>query len=143
MRVLGVLVFCVTSLALSAPGRADEPKKADPPETKSPGKNAKPDANLLPGKWVRVDKIQGTGTTMEYFTDGTYTTTMVPMKGQKPTPMPGTWKLDGDKLIQTLGPTKTNVSVTIVKLSETEFHFRNHAGQDVHYERLVEKKDKN
>jgi uncharacterized protein (TIGR03066 family) len=122
---------------------ADVPKKLEESESKSPGKNktAKPDVNLLVGKWVRVDKIQGTGTTMDYFKDGTHVTNRPVRPGDLPTGMKGAWKLDGDKLIQTLGPTKLDISVTVTKLTEAEFHFRNRSGQDVHYERVEEKKD--
>lgn len=120
---------------------ADKPKESEQPESKSPSKdkNTKPDAKLLIGKWVRVDKIQGTGTTMDYFKDGTHVTHRPVRPGDLPTGMKGTWKLDGDKLIQTLGPMKFDTSVTITKLTETEFHFRNRSGQDVHYERVVDK----
>jgi uncharacterized protein (TIGR03066 family) len=143
MRVLRVVAFCAAVLALTTGGRADEPKKSDQSESKSPvkDKNAKHDVNLLIGKWVRVDKIQGTGTTMDYFKDGTHVTNRPVRPGEPPTGMKGTWKLDGDKLVQTLGPTKFDTSVTITKLTEAEFHFRNRGGQDVHYERVAEKKE--
>src|SRR5262249_4540426 len=103
MRTLCVLAFCVVALVLPATGRADEPKKSSGRhETESPGRGAKPDAGLLVGKWVRTDKFEGT--TMEYFKGGTYLTTMAPKKGQKPAPMPGTWRIEGDRIVQTLGP---------------------------------------
>jgi len=143
MRVLGVVTFCVAVLAHSVAGRADEPKRSEPPESKSPGKDAKFDPKLLIGKWVRVDKIQGTGTTMEYFKNGTHVTHRIVRPGEPPTGMKGTWRIEGEMIVQTLGPMKTNTTVTITKLTETEFHFRNRAGQDVHYERVVPKKDKN
>jgi uncharacterized protein (TIGR03066 family) len=142
MRSPGVLTLLIAALALSAAVRADEPKKSDPPESKSPGKDAKFDPNLLIGKWVRVDKIQGTGTTMQYFKDGTHVTHRVVRPGEPATGTKGTWRLEGEKIVQTLGPTKFDTSVTITKLTETEFHFRNRSGQDVHYERVVEKKDR-
>jgi uncharacterized protein (TIGR03066 family) len=123
---------------------ADVSKESEQSGSRSAGKDktTKPDAKLLIGKWVRVDKIQGTGTTMDYFKDGTHVTHRPVRPGDLPTGMKGTWKLDGDKLIQTLGPMKFDTSVTITKLTETEFHFRNRSGQDVHYERVVDKAER-
>lgn len=136
--MLRVIAFSVAALSLSAAGRADEPAKSGQGEPRSPGELRKIDHTLLVGKWVRTDKY--VGTTMEYARNGTYVTTSVPRPGQRPAPMPGTWRKNGDQLIQTLGPFKTNTSVTITKLTETEFHFRNHAGQEATYERATGKK---
>ena len=50
-----------------------------------------------------------------------------------------TWKLKGDGLSLTLGSTKADVTIT--KLTETDFRFKNNAGQEATYERVVEKKN--
>jgi uncharacterized protein (TIGR03066 family) len=136
--MLRVLAFGVVALSLSAAGRADDSKPSESSEPQSPSELKKHDPNLLIGKWVRTDKC--VGTTLEYGKNGTYSTTAVLVPGAKPTTMGGTWKREGDRLVQTLGPSRTNTSVTITKLSETEFHFRNHAGQEATFERAAEKK---
>ena len=142
MSTLRILAGSVLALSLAASSWADPPKKSDPPEQESPSLKRKSDStHLLLGKWVRTDKF--VGTTMEYDKNGTYHTVgqFTPTQRSK-NGMMGTWKLDGDRLVQTLGPYRTNTTVRIKTLTETDFVFINHAGQEVTYERVVEEKKK-
>jgi uncharacterized protein (TIGR03066 family) len=124
----------ILAMAVTMSAVADPPKQAEPPEHQSPSLKKAIDPNLLLGKWVRTDNF--VGTTMEYYKNGTYLTNGINTRKTQPNGMMGTWKRDGNRLIQTLGPFRTNTSVTIKKLTETEFIFTNHAGQDVTYERV-------
>jgi uncharacterized protein (TIGR03066 family) len=146
MQALRVLALCAAVLSSSALLSADEPQKADRTgsESSSQGKEKMPDyAKLLVGKWVRTDG-QYAGTVMEYAAGGTYTTASVDSQRKKLPPMTGTWKLRGDAVAQTLGTGRnlTDVPVTITALTETEFRFKNKAGQEATYERVVEKDEK-
>ena len=141
MSTLRILAGSVLALSLAASSWADPPKKSDPPEQESPSLKRKSDStHLLLGKWVRTDKF--VGTTMEYDKNGTYRTNGINTRKTQPNEMMGTWKLDGDRLVQTLGPYRTNTTVRIKTLTETDFVFINHAGQEVTYERVVEEKKK-
>lgn len=135
MFSLRVVAFGFATLTLLATVRGEEPSGTQPP-----AEAEKRDyTSLIAGKWVRTDKY--VGTTMEYARNGTYITSAAPKPGTKRTYMPGTWKIDGDRILQTLGPQKFRVPpVTIVKLTETEFQFRNHGGEVVMYERAAETK---
>lgn len=140
--------FALWAVILSSPALlpADEPKKSDRSgsESSSKEKEKKPDyAKLLVGKWVRTDG-QYAGTVVVYDKNGTHTTTSVTKINGKPVVMSGTWKLDGEKVVQTLGQGRnlTDTTVTVVGLTETEFRFKNRAGQEATYERVVEKEEK-
>lgn len=131
-----ILSGAILAMTVTTSAWADPPKHVEPPEHQSPSLKKKIDANLLLGKWVRTDNY--VGTTMEYYKNGTYLTNGINTRRTQPNGMTGTWKRDGDRLIQTLGPYRTNTSVTIKKLTETEFVFINHGGQEVTYERVKE-----
>ena len=135
MRSLCALAFCVAALSLASASRADEPQKSD--KSGSPGAEKKIDPALLLGKWVRTDKY--VGTTFVFLKNGTYTTTSVHKAGQPPVTMTGNWKLKGDQLYQVMQVT-TKTTVTITKLTDTAFEFKNGAGQEAIYERVAEKK---
>lgn len=142
MQALRVLALRAAVLSPSDLLSADVPKKADRTgsESSSKEKEKKPDyANLLVGKWVRTDG-QYAGTVVVYDKNGTHTTTSVTKINGKPVVMSGTWKLDGEKVVQTLGQGRnlTDTTVTVVGLTETEFRFKNRAGQEATYERVVE-----
>ncbi len=142
MQALRVLALCAAVLSSSDLLSADEPKKADRTgsESSSKEKEKKPDfANLLVGKWVRTDG-QYAGMVVVYDKNGTHTTTSVTKINGKPVVMSGTWKLDGEKVVQTLGQGRnlTDTTVTVVGLTETEFRFKNRAGQEATYKRVVE-----
>lgn len=134
MTTLRILAGSVLALSLAASGWADPPNKSEPPANESPSANTSDYTRLLLGKWVRTDKF--VGTTMEYYKNGTYLTNGINTRKTQPNGMMGTWKRDGNKLIQTLGPYRTNTTVTIKTLTETDFVFINHAGQEVTYERV-------
>lgn len=140
MPTLRLLTGCLLALSLTGTGRADPPKKidppkqAEPPEHQSPSRKKSEYTGLLLGKWSRTDNY--VGTTMEYDKNGTYLSKGITTRKTQPNGMKGTWKLDGDRLIQTLGPYRTNTTVTIKTLTETHFVFINHAGQEVTYERV-------
>jgi uncharacterized protein (TIGR03066 family) len=143
MYTLRVLALTVASISSPLLLRADDAKKSDRSgsESSSKEKDKKPDyAKLLVGKWVRTDG-QYAGTTMELDKSGTYVTSRVPQPGEKRSSMPGTWKLDGETLAQTMKDRGyvTNTKVTVISLTETEFRFKNGAGQEATYERVVEK----
>jgi uncharacterized protein (TIGR03066 family) len=144
MPTLRSFVLCAVVLSSSALLSADEPKKQDrsgsESSSKEKEKDKKPDyAKLLVGKWVRTDG-QYAGTLVVYDANGTHTTTSVTKINGKPIVMSGTWKLDGEKIAQTLGQGRnlTDTSVTVVALTETTFRFKNKAGQEATYERVVE-----
>ena len=148
MRVFQVLALCVAAVSLTVPAWADGPKKSDKADKKdrkdteptSPSdkdKKTEPDyASLLVGKWVRTDKFEGT--TMEFAKNGKHTTSAVLKPGAKPIVVHGSWKIKGDQLTQTLNT--TTVTLTITKLTETEFIFTNSAGMEATYERVTDKK---
>jgi uncharacterized protein (TIGR03066 family) len=146
MPALRTLILCAAVLSSSALLSADEPKKADRSgsESSSKEKEKKPDyAKLLVGKWVRTDG-QYAGTVVVYDKNGTHTTTSVTKINGKPVVMSGTWKLDGERIVQTLGQGRnlTDTTVTVVALTETEFRFKNRAGQEAVYERVTENEEK-
>lgn len=124
----------ILAMGITISAMADPPKQAESPEHQSPSLKKAIDPNLLLGKWVRTDKF--VGTTMEYYKNGTYLTNGINTRKTQPHGMMGTWKRDGNRLIQTLGPYRTNTTVTIKTLTETDFVFINHAGQEVTYERV-------
>lgn len=130
------LFGAILAVIVTAAAFADPPKAIEPPEHHSPSQKKAIDLNLLLGKWVRTDNY--VGTTMEYYQNGTYLTKGITTRKTQPNGMMGTWKRDGDRLIQTLGPYRTNTSVRIKTLTETAFVFINHAGQEVTYERVKE-----
>jgi uncharacterized protein (TIGR03066 family) len=143
MPPLRTFILCAVVLSSSALLSANDPKKADRSgsESSTKEKEKKPDyAKLLVGKWVRTDG-QYAGTVVVYDKNGTHTTTSVTKINGKPIVMSGTWKLDGEKIAQTLGTGRnlTDTTVTVVALTETEFRFKNKAGQEAVYERVAEK----
>lgn len=143
MNALRLLTLTVAVLSAPSLLPADEPKKADRSgsESSSKGKEKKPDyAKLLLGKWSRTDGPYA-GTTMEFDKNGTYTTSRVPNPGEKRSSMSGTWKVDGEVIAQTVRDRGyvTSTKVTIVSLTETALRFKNGAGQEAVYERVVEK----
>jgi uncharacterized protein (TIGR03066 family) len=136
--------FALWAVVLSSPAllTADEPKKSDRSgsESSSKEKEKKPDyAKLLLGKWSRTDG-QYAGTTMEFDKNGTYITSRVPQPGENRGSMSGTWKTDGETLAQVIRDKGhvTATKVTILQLTDTEFRFKNKAGQEATYERVVE-----
>ena len=122
-----------------------------PTSKETEGKSdAKPDARLLVGKWVRTDGPYA-GTTMTFDKNGTCTTKAVTVVNGKPVEVmpgvvvtPGTWKLSGETLAQTVRDRGyvTDTKVTIVSLTETELRFKNAGGREAVYERVVEKDGK-
>jgi uncharacterized protein (TIGR03066 family) len=141
MPAIRVFALCAAVLSFSNLLWADEARKPDPSGSESSGKESakKPDyAKLLVGKWTRTDGPYA-GTVMVYDKKGTHTTTSVTKINGKPIVMSGTWKLVGDKIVQTLGMGQnlTDTSVSIVTLTETEFRFKNRTGQEAVYKRVV------
>jgi uncharacterized protein (TIGR03066 family) len=130
VRILQVFAFCFAALSIAVPVRADDKKK---PEKESDY------ASLIVGKWQGTGKFANV--TLEYTKEGKHTTTAVVNPGAKPNVVPGTWKIKGDKLTQTLNT--TTVTLTITKLTEKEFFFKNNVGAEATYERVVEKKSRN
>lgn len=146
MHALRTLALCAAVLSSPALLSADEPKKSGRPgpESSSKEKEKKPDyAKLLVGKWVRTDGPYA-GTVVAFDKNGTYTTTTVTKLNGKPIVMPGTWKVDAETLAQTVRDRGyvTDTKVTILSLTETEFRFKNKAGQEAAYERVTEKDGK-
>ncbi len=144
MNALHKFALFVVVLGSSAMLAADEPRKSDRSGSESLAKNKerKPDAKLLVGKWVRTDGPYA-GTTMAFDKNGTYTTTTVTKLKGKPIVMPGTWKLTGVTLAQTVRDRGyvTDTKVTILSLTETELRFKNMGGQEATYERVAEKEE--